>query len=99
MTVEWTDPAIADLTALHDYIGRDSWIYANRFVERLIRAVDRLEVFPGSGRQVSEFPSSEIREVIHEGYRIIYRTTSDQVQILTVVDGRRDLIPHLENLD
>ena len=96
MKVEWTEPAVADLAALRDYIGRDSWIYANRFVERLIRAVDRLEEFPESGRQVPESASPEIREIVHQGYRIIYRISSEKAQILTVVDGRRDLLPHLE---
>jgi len=97
MKVEWTDPAVADLAAVRDYIGRDSWIYANRFVERLIRAVDRLEEFPESGRQVPESPSPEVREIVHQGYRIIYRILSDKTEILTVVDGRRDLLPHLEH--
>lgn len=97
MKVVWTDPAVADLAALRDYIGRDSWIYANRFVEKLIRAVDRLEEFPESGRLVPEMPSPEIREIIHQGYRIIYRLSSGKAEILTVVDGRRDLLPHLED--
>jgi hypothetical protein len=33
MKVAWSEPAVADLVAIHDYIARDSPQYAQRFVE------------------------------------------------------------------
>lgn len=33
MTILWTEPALEDLRELHDYIARDSEVYASRFVE------------------------------------------------------------------
>ncbi|MBX3270785.1 MAG: hypothetical protein KF729_11010 [Sandaracinaceae bacterium] len=40
---------------------------------------------------VPELPGSGLREVIHRGYRLIYRLTSRHVEILTVFEGRRRL--------
>jgi plasmid stabilization system protein ParE len=45
MKVTWSEPAVADLVAIHDYIARDSPHYAQRFVERLIAAADASPLF------------------------------------------------------
>ena len=52
--LEWTEPAVADLENIQDYIARDSAEYADALIERLILYVDRLESFPESGRRVPE---------------------------------------------
>ncbi len=43
------------------------------------------------GRPVPEADREDIRELIFQGYRIIYRTKPDQVQIITVIHGSRNL--------
>lgn len=43
------------------------------FTIKVFEAVDRLELFPESGRVVPELNRKEIREVIIGNYRIIYR--------------------------
>ncbi|HEY0557402.1 MAG TPA: type II toxin-antitoxin system RelE/ParE family toxin [Thermoanaerobaculia bacterium] len=92
MKVEWTDPAIADLAAIREYIARDSEHYAVQFIGRLIGAVDKLETFPEMGRRVPEaLESEDLREVLFQSYRIIYRFRSERVQIITVLHGSRDL--------
>ncbi|MCH7667413.1 MAG: type II toxin-antitoxin system RelE/ParE family toxin [Acidobacteria bacterium] len=66
MKIRWSQQSLDDLSAIHDYIARDSERYAERFVERLIGAVDRLEEFPRLGRSVPEAGEQEsIREVIY----------------------------------
>ena len=54
MRITWSEPALADLNAIHDYIARDSPHYAERFVQRLIAAADPLTDFPDLGRVVPE---------------------------------------------
>lgn len=71
--LEWTEPAVADLENIQDYIARDSAEYADALIERLILSVDRLESFPESGRRVSESTDPKIRELLVESYRVIYR--------------------------
>ena len=80
MKLVWTDPAIADLTAIRDYIARDSDQYARQFVGRIIEAVEKLPGFPAMGRKVPESRSRDnVREILFQNYRIIYRIASDKL--------------------
>ena len=89
--LEWTEPAVADLENIQDYIARDSDEYADAVIERLILSVDQLESFPESGRRVPESADPRIRELLVERYRIIYRLRKGAVQVLAVVHGARNL--------
>ena len=91
MKIVWTEPAVADLTAIRDYIARDSEHYAARFIGRIIEAVERLETFPELGRRVPEAADRDVREILFRAYRIIYRITGERVEILSVLHGSRDL--------
>jgi plasmid stabilization system protein ParE len=61
--------------------------YADLLVEHLVAAVTRLESHPLSGRVVPELGDESLREVIDRKYRIVYRVTSDAVEIVTVFHG------------
>jgi len=89
--LEWTDSAIADLENIQDFIAKDSAEYADAIVERLILSVDRLESFPESGRRVPEVTDPRVREILVEGYRVIYRLKKNRAQILAVIHGARNL--------
>lgn len=89
--IEWTEPAITDLENIHNYIARDSADYADALVERLILSVDQLESFPESGRRVPESTDPRVRELLVEGYRVMYRLKKGSAQILTVAHGARHL--------
>lgn len=47
--LEWTDPAVADLENIQDYVARDSPEYAESLIERLITSVDKLARFRLAG--------------------------------------------------
>jgi len=53
------------------------------------RIWNNLEQFPRSGRIVPEIRHDDIREVILQSYRIIYRVHPDEVEILTIHHGAR----------
>ena len=92
MWLNWSDPALADLDSIYEFIARDAPNYASCFVEQLLNAVSRLEIFPYSGRTVPEANSIDIREVIFQGYRIMYWIIDDQrIDIIAVIHGSRDL--------
>ena len=93
MRIVWSDVAEADLDQLYDYIARDVPYYAEQFVDRLIEAVGALKDHPRLGRQVPEAEDREdVRELIFQGYRIIYLVQSEHVHVLTVIHGSRDLV-------
>ena len=92
MKIYWSEIAEADLNDIYDYIARDVPSYAELFVDRLFDATDKLEDYPGMGRRVPEADDREdVRELIVDGYRIIYLLQAEQLEILTVIHGRRDL--------
>jgi toxin ParE1/3/4 len=66
---------------------------AQLVVRRVLDATERLTAFPRSGRRVPEFSRDDLREVIMDPYRIIYRVTGDQVEIAAVRHGARPLRP------
>lgn len=91
MRVEWSDLAREDLDDQVRHISRDSVFYARRFSEKVVLATRRLKGFPESGRIIPEADDETLREIIVQGYRIMYRLEPDRVLILAVMHGRRDV--------
>jgi len=87
--IVWTEQAYEDLEAIFRYIRRDSEKYARLFAEKILSSVKRLEFMPESGRLVPEIDKKHIREMISGKYRIIYRTTENRIDILTIRHGAR----------
>lgn len=87
----WTEFAIEDLKSIHNYILKDSKVYADRFIEKLISRVDQLESNPQSGRIVPEFNIGTIRELVEGNYRIIYKINTDFIGIVRVHHSARQL--------
>ena len=50
-------------------------------------AVRRLAVFPSSGRAVPEVGRDDLREIILDGYRIVYQIRGDRIVVVTVFEG------------
>lgn len=48
-----------------------------------------------SGRSVPEYEADDIREIIENPYRIIYRIKSDQIDVLAVIHCAQLLPEHL----
>jgi plasmid stabilization system protein ParE len=93
MRIVWTEPAETDLGDLFDYIARDSAVYAERFVDRILDAVVRLAELPRVGRQVPEANAEHIRELIVQSQRVIYAIDdiNETINILALVHVRQDL--------
>ena len=87
--IVWTDPAVSDLDSIHEYIARDSEVYADSVLSEIFDAVDRLEFFSESGRSVPELDEQRTREIIVGSYRVMYDMQDDVIRILTVLHGAR----------
>lgn len=90
----WTERAVRNLKHVFDYIAVDSKIYANHFTKRIIKASEKLKYFPFMGREVPDFADQQLREVLFQNYRIVYRISGDVkiVEIIAVVHASRDLL-------
>lgn len=92
MNVHWTDTAEAHLDAIYRHIARDSPVYAKRMVDRLTRRSIQIADFPQSGRKVPEYNFEQIREVIEGPYRIAYHIKADQIDVIAVLHGARNVL-------
>ena len=92
--IVWSPQALRDIESIRTYIAQDSPRVAELVVGRIIQAVERLIIFPESGRKVPERDDPEIREVIESPYRVVYRVRAGRVEIATVFRASR-LFPYL----
>jgi len=90
-TVTWTDPAIDQLDEICRYVARRSRGQAIRLAEQMFEATNRLALFPRSGRVVPEHKLDDVREIFVQVYRVFYRVTGDEVEVLSVQHGARRL--------
>jgi toxin ParE1/3/4 len=89
--IYWTRQARDDLRAVKAHIARDAPKTAVTYVRKLRDSVKRLAKFPFSGEVVPEFSREDLREILQGNYRIIYRVSTNRVDILTVFHSARIL--------
>jgi addiction module RelE/StbE family toxin len=92
MKVHWTGNAVDHLVNIYEYITLNSPTYARQMVNRITRRSEQIGDQPFSGRKVPEYQADDIRELIENPYRIIYRVRQDQIDVLAVIHGAR-LLP------
>lgn len=93
--VIWSEPAKADLRALHDFIAHDSRHYAKKVTQDIAAKTDILNELPHIGRVVPELGNEDIRELSLYSYRILYAIKGQNIFVLAVIHKRRDLQPEI----
>lgn len=83
--VVWSDSAWQDLEQLVELISKDSAIYASAFAREVRDAARSLDRFSERGRVVPEYANPNIRELFVRSYRLIYRISSQRVEILAFI--------------
>lgn len=87
----WSDRAVGDVESIAAFIAQDSEAYAASVVRTIIQKTRRLSEFPYIGRVVPEFEDPSIREIFAYNYRIIYKISADDINVATVIHGKREL--------
>lgn len=88
--VIWSEPAVADLKSIHDYIAHDSYHYAKKVVQDIREKTNVLNTLPQVGKSLAELDNKSIREISMYSYRIIYEIKGVDVFVLAIVHKRRD---------
>jgi toxin ParE1/3/4 len=91
MRIDWSARARTDLREIKAFITHDSPYYALSFIEKIFQSVEKLQTHPHIGRKVPEVDQENVRELIFQGYRILYRAEPQRIYIVTVLHGSRDL--------
>ena len=89
--VIWTENALADLNDIAEYIAINNYPAAQKLVDAIFMAVERLTQFPESGRKPPEIDQLSYREVILNPCRIFYKFENDKVFILYIMRQEREL--------
>jgi len=88
--VEWTEHAFGRLDEAMAFIARDRPAVAAQWLERILDAGMSLAELPDRGRVVPEVGREDVRELIIDPYRLIYRLDDEVVTIMTVRHSRRE---------
>lgn len=88
--IVWTEPAIADLEAIADYIALENSSAASALVQRIFVYVRQLQVHPESGTRPRELGSrTRYRQIIQPPCRIFYRFDGTYVYVVHVMRTER----------
>lgn len=89
--------AIEAIIEQAEYIGRDSVEVSNRFMQAVQTTFDDLEAMPGMGHRY-ESTSPKLAGILvwaikgFPNHLIFYRSTSDGIEIITLLHGARDIL-------
>jgi toxin ParE1/3/4 len=91
MSVVWTQTATDQLQAIRDYLARSSPAYAQTLAGRIVTETEALDGQPLLGAEVPEYGDPDIREVLEHPYRVLYRVTGPDVQVIAILHSSRRL--------
>jgi plasmid stabilization system protein ParE len=87
-----TPAATADLEGIWDFIAEDSPPAARAVTEDILNSITKLTDFPLMGHPRTDLADETLRVWPVHSYLIIYRPTLENIEILRVVSGFRDLL-------
>ena len=89
MSVIWTETATSQLQAIRDYLSRSSPGYAQTLASRIVTRTEALDGQPFFGSEMPDYGDPNIREVFEHPYRILYRVSGLDVQVIGVIHSSR----------
>lgn len=84
--------AVIDVEAIADQ--RTAWSTEESgtgLARDIVARGQQLAEFPWSGRVIPEFQTEHLREVLEQGFRILYEVFPDRVEVFGVISSRRNL--------
>ncbi len=87
--IVWSEPALADLDAIADYIALENPVAAAELVKRVFSHVEQLMEHPDSGSRPQELARSRYRQIVELPCRVFYRHDGHKVFILHVMRSER----------
>lgn len=90
MIIRWSQRARSQVAEIFDYIARDRPGAAERILESFLERTELLAEFPEQGEVWGGHSRPDLRSIVHENHRIVYRVRVDEIAILSVRHARRD---------
>ncbi len=93
---ELSPESLADLESIWDFVAADDPVAADRVIDELFAACERIASWPGIGHFRPDLTGAPVRFWPVRPYLVVYRERSDGVQIVAVLHGSRDVPAELE---
>ena len=90
MRVSWSERARTQAREIFEYIAQDRPLAAERLLDGFVKRTSLLADLPEQGAPWGRPHRSDLRAIVYESYRIVYRIRSDEVAILSVRHTRMD---------
>ena len=87
--IVWSEPALADLDAIADYIALENPVAASELIKRVFGHIEQLVDHPESGSRPQELGKSRYRQIVEPPCRVFYRYDGHKVFILHVMRSER----------
>ncbi|MGV7197319.1 type II toxin-antitoxin system RelE/ParE family toxin [Xanthomonas axonopodis] len=87
--IVWSEPALADLDAIADYIALEDAAAAAALVRRVFAHVEQLAEHPESGSRPQELKRSRYRQIVEPPCRVFYRVDGHRVVVVHVMRSER----------
>jgi len=88
--IEWSQTALEDLEEIYDFIARDSSFHAQITRDGILEKIEMLLQFPQSGKIIFIRNVHNIRMILFQNYKIIYRIFESSIRILRILHQSRD---------
>lgn len=89
--IVWSEPALADLEAIADFIALDNPTAAAELVRRVFAHVEQLRNHPESGPRPAELRGWRYRQLVEPPCRIFYRHERSTVYVVHVMRAAQKL--------
>lgn len=80
-----------DLDEIWEYIANDSIDAADRWIEKLFDAFEKLALNPGMGHKREDLTAYPVLFWPVGAYLILYRAQKERIEIVAVTQGARDI--------
>ncbi len=90
MNLTWTRRGLSDVVRLHEFLAVVNPAAADRAVQLLTRAAERLLAHPRMGEKLSQYEPREVRHLIVGAYEIRYELTRSDIHILRLWHTREN---------
>jgi toxin ParE1/3/4 len=89
--IVWSEPALADLDAIADFIALDNPTAAADLVRKVFVHIEQLRDHPESGSRPAELKGWRYRQIVEPPCRVFYRYERDTVYVVHVTRAERKL--------
>lgn len=89
--IAWTESAVLGLDSNISFLAQESIDNALRLLKRVLDAADSLGILSERGSVVPEYGDPDLRQLLVEPFRLLYRVDESEVFILGVLHQRQDV--------